>query len=142
MMNMLIKYDVFTEAQTRFYIASTLLAIDSVHKLGYIHRDIKPDNLLLDDKGRIFLFSALPTIFVVGINMNTSDIISRLMANFSCAAIQSACAVEFVGSVRADEFIQKRKSFPENFLEVDPGPTSAVWLARLIFNFYELHRVV
>lgn len=53
MMNMLIKYDVFTEAQTRFYIAETLVAIDSVHKLGYIHRDIKPDNLLLDEKGRI-----------------------------------------------------------------------------------------
>jgi serine/threonine protein kinase len=56
-MNMLIKYDVFTEAQTRFYIAETLVAIDSVHKLGYIHRDIKPDNLLLDEKGRIFTFA-------------------------------------------------------------------------------------
>lgn len=37
-MNLLIKYDVFTEEQARFYIAETLLAIDSVHKLGYIHR--------------------------------------------------------------------------------------------------------
>jgi len=32
-----------------------LLAIDSVHKLGYIHRDIKPDNLLLDEKGHVKL---------------------------------------------------------------------------------------
>ena len=41
MMTMLIKYDTFTEDQTRFFIAETVLAIDSIHQLGYIHRDIK-----------------------------------------------------------------------------------------------------
>lgn len=55
LMTMLIKYDTFSEDVTRFYIAECVLALEGIHKLGFIHRDIKPDNILIDGKGHIKL---------------------------------------------------------------------------------------
>ncbi|KAH9949742.1 kinase-like domain-containing protein [Amylocystis lapponica] len=55
LMTMLIKYDTFPEDVARFYIAECVLAIEAVHQLGFIHRDIKPDNILLDKDGHIKL---------------------------------------------------------------------------------------
>ncbi|GBB97232.1 hypothetical protein RclHR1_29440002 [Rhizophagus clarus] len=55
LMTMLIKYDTFSEDVTRFYIAECVLAIEAIHKLNFIHRDIKPDNILIDKDGHIKL---------------------------------------------------------------------------------------
>lgn len=38
LMTMLIKYDTFSEDVTRFYMAECVLALEAVHKLGFIHR--------------------------------------------------------------------------------------------------------
>ncbi|XP_063706685.1 serine/threonine-protein kinase Warts isoform X2 [Culicoides brevitarsis] len=55
LMSLLIKKGIFEENLARFYIAELTLAIESVHKMGFIHRDIKPDNILIDKKGHIKL---------------------------------------------------------------------------------------
>ena len=55
LMSLLIKEDTFSESVTRFFMAEAAHAISSVHALGYIHRDIKPDNMLLDSRGHLKL---------------------------------------------------------------------------------------
>ncbi|KAH7657465.1 Non-specific serine/threonine protein kinase protein [Dioscorea alata] len=55
MMTLLIREETLTESVAKFYIAQSVLAIESIHKHNYIHRDIKPDNLLLDKNGHMKL---------------------------------------------------------------------------------------
>ena len=56
LMTLISKFDdQLPENMARFYIAEMVIAIESLHQLRYVHRDIKPDNVLLDSKGHIKL---------------------------------------------------------------------------------------
>lgn len=46
---------VFSEDRTRFYGAEIILAIQYLHELGIVYRDLKLENLLLDEDGHIKL---------------------------------------------------------------------------------------
>ncbi|XP_029610997.1 serine/threonine-protein kinase MRCK beta isoform X4 [Salmo trutta] len=47
--------DRLPEDMSKFYVAEMVLAIHSIHQQHYVHRDIKPDNVLLDMNGHIRL---------------------------------------------------------------------------------------
>jgi serine/threonine kinase 38 len=55
LMTLLMTKDILTEDEARFYAAELVLAIESVHKLKCIHRDLKPDNVLIRKNGHIKL---------------------------------------------------------------------------------------
>jgi serine/threonine protein kinase len=45
----------FTEPAARFYVAEVLLAMEYLHMLGIVYRDLKPENVLVRTDGHIML---------------------------------------------------------------------------------------
>merc|ERR1719233_181758 len=55
LMTILMREDILSEKDTRFYMSELAQAIHSVHELKFVHRDLKPDNVLIANTGHIKL---------------------------------------------------------------------------------------
>ena len=49
------RYKRFTEEQTKFFVACLVLGLEYLHNSGVIHRDVKPENIVLDRNGYLRL---------------------------------------------------------------------------------------
>ncbi|KAI7907197.1 kinase-like domain-containing protein [Cokeromyces recurvatus] len=62
----------FSEDVARFYIAELILALEHLHDLGIVYRDLKPENCLLDREGHIRLTDfGLSKVSIEGSRANT-----------------------------------------------------------------------
>ena len=55
-------------------MAETALAIRALHQMGYVHRDIKPDNILLDRCGHVKLAD-----FGSAAKLNSGGLVTQMM---------------------------------------------------------------
>lgn len=65
----------FSENESKFYVVEMIYAVQALHNLGYIHRDLKPDNFLIDQSGNLKLADfGLKKIFFSNIMLNLNSI--------------------------------------------------------------------
>jgi serine/threonine protein kinase len=76
-MNYLIQKEYLQEDEARFYIAEIILCVHSLHKINCIHRDLKPDNILIGEDGHLKLSD-------FGLSFISSDKLFPLTENEKC----------------------------------------------------------
>ncbi|XP_032405579.1 citron Rho-interacting kinase isoform X7 [Xiphophorus hellerii] len=103
LMSLLNRYeDQFDESMAQFYLAELVEAIQAVHQLGYVHRDVKPENILIDRTGHIKLadfgsaakLTANKTVATATVPVGTQDFLSPEVLTVINGGSQSTYGVE------------------------------------------------
>ncbi|CAH9143474.1 unnamed protein product [Cuscuta epithymum] len=97
----------FSEEASRFYASEVLLALEYLHMLGIVYRDLKPENVLVRDEGHIMLSdfdlslrcSVNPTL-VKSSSVHNHGTASSSSSGISAADDESAAAAAQAGCIQ------------------------------------------
>lgn len=128
LVNLMSNYDV-PEKWAKFYTAEVVLALDAIHSMGLIHRDVKPDNMLLDKHGHLKLAD-----FGTCMKM---DEVSKPINMLFCKGFIHICCVYVYESERAcacnGEHVEVRRQLWSRFSPSDAyGFWSCAQVTRLV----------
>ncbi|XP_004248529.1 serine/threonine-protein kinase D6PK-like [Solanum lycopersicum] len=126
----------FSEYSARFYAAEVLLALEYLHMLGVLYRDLKPENVLVRDDGHIMLsdfdLSLKCSVSPMVIRTSSDDPSKRgaaLCVQPACLAPTSTCFLPRIFSQKSKKRLQKPRTepgFPANAIpELVAEPTAA-----------------
>ncbi|XP_022924966.1 serine/threonine-protein kinase RHS3-like isoform X1 [Cucurbita moschata] len=104
----------FTEEAARFYASEVLLALEYLHMLGIVYRDLKPENLLIRDEGHIMLSD-----FDLSLRCSVSPTLvksSSVNVNGSSTTGHAGTNGGGSGGILDDEFAVHGCMQPSNFL--------------------------
>jgi serine/threonine kinase 38 len=111
LMTLLMDKEIFSEEMSRFYIAETIMAIESVHNLNYIHRDLKPDNLILGRDGHIKLsdFGLCKHVDIKSKSANINEVMRSDLSNISKDIASKNPALSKTQANKRAEYIRNRQ---------------------------------
>ena len=102
----------FSEAQTKFFIACILCALEYLHENAIIHRDIKPENLVLDYSGYVHLTDfGIARIWQPDNKHETSGTPGYMAPEVICRQNHTVVADYFALGVIAYEFMTGRRPY-------------------------------
>ncbi|PWA53624.1 protein kinase PVPK-1 [Artemisia annua] len=121
----------FTEHAARFYVAEVLLAMEYLHMLGIIYRDLKPENVLVREDGHIMLSDfdlslrcVVNPKLVRSQNTNVETKSSGYCVQPAC--IEPSCVVQ-PACIQPSCFVPRFMSKPKKEKKSNPKPKTEIY---------------